>query len=79
MNTLVSRFASTSATHDISKARQFSEEEGDEVMWGSSGGFGNLVSGGIPSFTIPNVPNVSFSHLYIPSSTECVIWVYIAK
>ncbi|KDQ18004.1 hypothetical protein BOTBODRAFT_104582 [Botryobasidium botryosum FD-172 SS1] len=55
MNSIASRFASTSASAAISR-----DEEENQVaasMWGSTGGFGNLGQVGIPSFEIPRVPD----------------------
>jgi hypothetical protein len=60
MNTLVSRFSPSAAQVDIRRAREMAEEEdfGDDALWGSSGGFGNLGKAGVPNFHLPMVVNV---------------------
>jgi 20S proteasome subunit beta 5 len=58
MNSLITRFASTSAHSGLQKALKEDEEGGSDALWGSSGGFGNLVDG-MPTFQIPAIPNVS--------------------
>jgi len=58
MNSLVTRFASTSAQSGLQKVLNEEEEGGSDAMWGSAGGFGNLVNG-MPTFQMPAVPNPS--------------------
>lgn len=61
MNSLVSRFASTSNQLPSQIAQKLNNEDdedfSDMAMWGSAGGFGNL-SSGVPKFQIPAVPDV---------------------
>jgi hypothetical protein len=58
MNTLVSRFASSSATHELTERNSSGNEDVSDAMWGSAGGFGNLGEAGVLSFNIPAVPDV---------------------
>ncbi|KAI0723972.1 N-terminal nucleophile aminohydrolase [Cerioporus squamosus] len=56
MNSFLTRYSSTSPEADIRKAKELYGEDEDfsEVMWGSTGGFGNLASG-VPMFKLPSV------------------------
>ncbi|KIJ35744.1 hypothetical protein M422DRAFT_180410, partial [Sphaerobolus stellatus SS14] len=54
MNTLVSRYASTSATLELQDKDGLEDENVSDTMWGSSAGFGNLGPGGL-KFDIPAV------------------------
>lgn len=60
MDSFVDRFSTTSSSAEIRRAREILAEDGEdvEVMWGSQAGFGNLASG-VPTFSVPQVPNVS--------------------
>lgn len=62
MNTFVSRFASTSSQRAITDDDDKSGSVSDS-MWGSAGGFGNMVDG-TPSFQVPAVPNVSLLSIH---------------
>ena len=59
MNSFLTRYSSTSPEADIRKAKELYGEDEDfsEIMWGSSGGFGNLASG-VPMFKLPSVQDV---------------------
>lgn len=58
MNSLVSQFASSGHEVELRKARQAFEDDDESLeMWGSQAGFGPL-SKGIPSFSVPSVPDV---------------------
>lgn len=59
MNSFLTRYSSTSPEADILKAKELYGEDEDfsEIMWGSSGGFGNLASG-VPMFKLPSVQDV---------------------
>lgn len=59
MNTFVDRFSSTGAAAEIRRARELTSEDEDlsDAMWGTEGGFGNIVKG-VPKFAIPSVPDV---------------------
>lgn len=61
MNSFVERYSTTSAASQLRKAQRLAEDEGEfsDAAWGSEAGFGNISKGG-PSFTVPNVPDVSF-------------------
>lgn len=58
MNSIVSRFASSSSAHNIKKVTEEDDNVSD-AMWASSAGFGNLGQSGIPSFQMPQVADVS--------------------
>jgi 20S proteasome subunit beta 5 len=57
MNSLVSRYASSSAIIRRDVEGDDAEDVGD-AMWGSAGGFA-VGAKGVPSFVIPRVPDVS--------------------
>lgn len=61
MNSLVSKFSSSTATSQLKTAQKYLQQEeeecGEPTMWGSAGGFGNMAAG-IPSFQIPAVADV---------------------
>ncbi len=61
MNSFLTRYSSTAPEADIRKAKELYGEDEDfsEVMWGSTGGFGNLASG-VPMFKLPSVQDVRF-------------------
>jgi 20S proteasome subunit beta 5 len=61
MNTFVNRFSTTSAASEIRKTRLSLTEDDDDftdASWGSQAGFATLAHG-VPSFTIPDVADVS--------------------
>lgn len=62
MNTFLTRYSSTSPDADIRKAKELfgEDEEISDLMWGSTGGFGNLASG-VPMFKVPSVQDVRTS------------------
>lgn len=62
MNTFVNRYSTTGALAEIRNAKAVVDEDddGSDYMWGSSAGFGSLANG-VPSFSIPELPDVSFS------------------
>jgi 20S proteasome subunit beta 5 len=59
MNTFVNRFASTSAANELRDG----DDDGafSDAMWGSEAGFGSLAKG-VPTFTVPAVPDVSLQY-----------------
>lgn len=57
MNSIVSRYASSSAITQRDLDSDDVEDVGD-AMWGSTGGFA-IGAAGVPSFAIPRVPDVS--------------------
>ncbi|KAG8686597.1 hypothetical protein FRC08_012431 [Ceratobasidium sp. 394] len=57
MNSIVSRYASSSAITRRDIEAEDVEDVGD-AMWGSAGGFA-VGAAGVPSFAIPRVPDVS--------------------
>ena len=59
MNSFLTRYSSTSPDADIRKAKELFGEDEDisDMMWGSTGGFGNLASG-VPMFKVPSVQDV---------------------
>jgi 20S proteasome subunit beta 5 len=57
MNSLVSRYANSSSITQKDIEREDIGDVGD-AMWGSAGGFA-VGASGVPSFTIPRVPDVS--------------------
>ena len=60
MNSLIDRYSKSSATVEIRRAKEMLEEEdGMDAMWGSQAGFATVASG-LPKFTIPAVPDVSY-------------------
>jgi 20S proteasome subunit beta 5 len=62
MNSIVNRFASTSAANEL-RSDDFAAEDGEfsDAMWGSEAGFGSLAKG-VPNFTVPAVPDVSIRY-----------------
>lgn len=69
MNALVNRFSSTSEESQLQRAREeFGDEELADSAWGSEAGFGMLSKGGVPTFGLPRVLDVSGS---IPPRTVC--------
>lgn len=60
MNTFASRFSSTSAGAELSKAKALAMEDEDfsDASWGSEAGYGSLAKG-VPTFSIPSVADVS--------------------
>jgi len=65
MNSLVSRFASSSATNELPGRDGLEDGDVPDSMWGSSAGFGNLGKAGALSFDIPAVPDpTSFLRLH---------------
>lgn len=60
MNSLVSRYSSTSYESELRRKQEELEDENfGDSMWGSAAGFGNLSkNGGIPMFNLPSVPDV---------------------
>lgn len=58
MNSLVSRFASSSTAHELNERNCSEDGDVSDAMWGSAGGFGNLGEAGMLSFNIPAVPDV---------------------
>ena len=58
MNSLVSRYSTTSHESEIRRAQdELGDESFGDVMWGSKAGFGTL-SSGVPTFKLPQVPDV---------------------
>lgn len=58
MNTLVQSFSTTGPSAELRKTQRLAdEEEAEYAMWGSQAGFGSL-SKGVPSFSVPSVPDV---------------------
>lgn len=70
MNSLVSRFASTSAINELHPIDGIEDGEVPDTMWGSSAGFGNLGMAGALSFNIPAVPDVRRSSMLEQLSLE---------
>lgn len=64
MNTFAERFLSTGAAVEIRRARELVDDDEDlsDAMWGTEGGFGNIVKG-VPKFAIPSVPDVRLQQL----------------
>lgn len=64
MNTLVSRYSTTTAESEIRKAKAAAVEDGDfsDAMWGSDAGFGSLAQG-VPMFKTPSVVDVRVSNI----------------
>ena len=62
MNSFVERFSTTNPISQLRRAQRLvADDEGEEfsdAAWGSEAGFGNL-SKGLPTFTVPGVPDVS--------------------
>lgn len=59
MNSLVSRYASTSLDNELHDVDGLEDDSIPESMWGSSAGFGNLSSKGL-QFAVPAVHDVRF-------------------
>lgn len=70
MNSFVNRFSSTSAEKEL-RNDDYAPEDGQfpDTMWGSVAGFGSLAKG-VPSFTVPAVPDVSNDTCSIMQLTE---------
>lgn len=60
MNTFLERYSSTNAVSQLRRAQRLADEEDEfaDAAWGSQAGYGQLMNG-LPSFTVPNVPDVS--------------------
>ena len=61
MNSFVERFSTTSPIGQLRRAQRLAADEGEEfsdAAWGSEAGFGNLIKG-LPTFAVPDVPDVS--------------------
>lgn len=63
MNAIASRFSSSSSFKPQSSLGE-DEEYGSEYGWGSQAGFGNLTKG-LPTFTMPQVQDVSLAVLLV--------------
>ena len=61
MNSLAQRFSNNGPLAQIGKATSLVSEDDDfsDATWGSEAGFGSLAKG-IPTFTVPNVPDVRY-------------------
>ena len=68
MNGFVERFSTTNPISQLRRAQRLAaDEEGEEfsdAAWGSEAGFGNLTKG-LPTFTVPGVPDVSTRTTFI--------------
>jgi 20S proteasome subunit beta 5 len=65
MNTFAERYSTTSPISQLRRAQRLAtddDEEFSDATWGSEAGFGNLAKG-LPTFTIPDVPDVSLRNL----------------
>lgn len=63
MNTFVNQFSTSSHVAQLKRAQKLIAAEDDEcpdAAWGSQAGFGNMIKG-IPTFTVPSVPDVRLS------------------
>ena len=61
MNSFVERYSTTSLVSQLRRAQRLvadDDEEFSDATWGSEAGFGNLAKG-LPTFTVPDVPDVS--------------------
>jgi len=63
MNSFVERFSTINPISQLRRAQRLAEEDDQfsDVAWGSQAGFGNL-SKGPPTFTIPDVLDVSLEN-----------------
>lgn len=58
MNTLVSKYSTTSYESELRRTQEELEDENfGDAMWGSKAGFG-ILSNGVPTFKLPQVPDV---------------------
>ncbi len=65
MNTFAERFSTTGALAELRRAqKEVDEEEFSDAAWGSEAGFGSLAKG-VPTFSVPNIADVSRMHRYI--------------
>lgn len=65
MNTFAERYSTTSPISQLRRAQRLAaddDEEFSDAAWGSEAGFGNLAKG-LPTFTVPDVPDVSLRNL----------------
>jgi 20S proteasome subunit beta 5 len=65
MNSFVERYSTTSPISQLRRAQRLATDECEEfsaAAWGSEAGFGNLAKG-LPTFTVPDVPDVSVRNL----------------
>lgn len=62
MNSLAQRFSTTTPLAQFRKLKNLAEQEDDfsESSWGSQAGFGSIAKG-LPKFTVPNIPDVSYT------------------
>lgn len=60
MNSFVEQYSTTNLVSQLRRAQRLAEEEDEisDAAWGSQAGFGNLAKG-LPTFTVPDVPDVS--------------------
>ena len=61
MNSFAERYSTTSLVSQLRRAQRLAaddDEEFSDATWGSEAGFGNLAKG-LPTFTVPDVPDVS--------------------
>ena len=62
MNKFVEKYSTTNPISQLRRAQRLaSDDDGEEfsdAAWGSEAGFGNLTKG-LPTFTVPHVPDVS--------------------
>jgi 20S proteasome subunit beta 5 len=61
MNSLAQRFSNNGPLAQIGKATSLVSEDDEfsDAAWGSEAGFGSVAKG-IPTFTVPNVPDVRY-------------------
>lgn len=74
MNDFVDRFSNNNGSAEIRWAKAMLEEEnggGGSVMWGSQGGFATAANG-LPTFTVPSVPDVCLAYSPISLSSSCM-------
>ena len=67
MNSFAERYSTTSPISQLRKFQHLADqgEEFSDTAWGSEAGFGSLAKGP-PTFTVPDVPDVSSCNLMIP-------------
>ena len=65
MNSFVERYSTTTPISQLRRVQRLAADDAEEfsdAAWGSEAGFGNLAKG-LPTFTVPDVPDVSLRKL----------------